>query len=129
MRAWNAYLVALSCIAVLVLLSLSGIDKTVNIVYTEQIPSSVVIGEVLGSASIGQTFTAEYNGLSRIELHLATYGRRNKGPLVFHLRASPADDADLITVTIDAGEVSDHAYQVFEFPPLRRSAGRHMYFF
>lgn len=133
MQAWQIYLTALGGIAVLLLISLFGVAQTVTTVYTEQPYASAVVGEILGSASVGQTFIAEHNGLSRIELYLSTYARHNTGPLIFHLRTNLANNTDnntdLITVTVDTGTVGDNAYQAFSFPPLRDSAGRHLYFF
>lgn len=128
MRVWKTHLITLSSIAVLLLLGLFGVEKTVNNIYTEQPHFSVVVGEIVESASVGQTFIAEYNGLSRVELLLTTYGRHNTGPLIFHLRAS-ATDSDLVTIVIESGEVRDNTYQVFEFPPLRGLSGQRLYFF
>lgn len=128
MQAWKTHLVTLGSMAVLLLLGYFGMNKTIKNIYTEQSYFSVVVGEVVGSASVGQTFITEYNGLSRIELLLTTYGRRNTGPLIFHLRTSAADN-DLVTIAIDSGEVEDNTYQIFEFPPLRGLAGQHLYFF
>lgn len=129
MRTWQAHLAAAGGVAFLTLVSLWGVARTVDDVYTEQPVASAVVGELQGAAIAGQTFTAEYNGLSEIELYLATYARRNVGPLIFHLRAAPDATLDLVTITIDARDIIDNSYYTFDFPPIRASAGRRYYFF
>ena len=128
MRAWQVHLVALGGIFILLLLIFIGVQKSVDMIYTEQPIASSMVGELLTPVSIGQTFVAEYDGLCRVELYLSTYGRHNTGPVVFHLRY-PISSTDLLTITIDASEVSGNAYQVFEFSPLRDSRGQSFYFF
>jgi hypothetical protein len=88
-----------------------------------------VAGEIWGPHTVGQTFVARAPGLYRIDVFLATYARQNSGPVVFHLRRSPASDQDLVTISLDAAEVEDNAYRSFTFPPLADSAGQSYYFF
>ena len=112
----------------IVILGLMGIWRSVEGASTDQPRASVTVGELLSSVTAGQTFVAEYAGLSFIEVRLATYARSNTGPLVFHLRAHPDNQEDLATLTFDAANVVDNAYYTFEFPPIRDSAGRSFYF-
>ena len=83
---------------------------------------------LFSSRIVGQTFVAEYPALSRVEVKLATYGRRNSGPLIFHLRTAPDATEDVVTLTLDAAEIEDKYYS-FEFPPIRDSAGHAFYFY
>lgn len=122
-RLWQVHLTAAAEMLLLLLVGFLGVEKSVDGVYTEQPLASVVVGEIQASVTVGQTFIAEYDGLSRVEVYLATYARHNTGPLVFHLRADPCSGADLVTATFDAEEVADNSYHVFEFSPIRSSGG------
>ncbi len=128
MRSWRAYLAALGSVAGVISLGLIGVWQAVEGVSTAQPQISATVGELLQSAAVGQTFVAEYAGLSRIEVMLATYARPNTGPLTFHLRSSPDAEEDLTTLAFDAAGVVDNRCYVFEFPPIRNSAGRSYYF-
>jgi hypothetical protein len=120
--------VALGSVVGILLLGLIGIWRSVEGVSTDQPQVSITVGELLPSAIAGQTFVAEYSGLSRIQVLLATYARSNTGPLTFHLRSSPDAQEDLVTLAFDAADVVDNTYYAFEFPPIRGSAGRSFYF-
>lgn len=126
-RLWRAHLMALLGVVAVLVLTLVGISKSVEDVRTVQSEHSDTVGELLSSNTVGQTFVAEYDGLSSVEVLLATYARGNSGLLIFHLRSS-LDATDLVTFTFDAANVRDNAYYVFEFPPLPDSAGRAFYF-
>ncbi len=128
MRSWRAYLAALGGVAGVLFLGLIGIWRSVEGVSTDQPQVSITVGELLPSAAAGQTFVAEYSGLCRIEVLLATYDRSNTGPLTFHLRSSRDAREDLVTLAFDAADVVDNTYYVFKFPPIRDSAGRSFYF-
>lgn len=129
MRAWQAHLVALGGISFVILFGLLGIQESVGGVYEKQPRTSAAVGELVVSAEVGQTFVAEYAGLSRVEILLATYARRNTGTLVFHLRDAEDAAEDLVTLTIGVAKVEDNAYHTFEFPPISDSADRTFYFY
>ena len=126
--AWHTHLVATGGVALVLLLGLMGVQKVAEGVRTEQPRATASVGELVASTSAGQTFIAEYPGLSLVEVRLATYARENTDPLIFHLRASPDAAENLFTTTIDAADVEDNAYYTFEFPRVRDSAGRTFYF-
>jgi hypothetical protein len=86
-------------------------------------------GEIYGSHTVGQTFVAYHDGLKGVEVLLATYARQNTQPVVFHLRKSPDDDVDLVTVSISAEEIADNAFHRFSFPPIPDSHSKRYYFF
>lgn len=86
------------------------------------------VGEIYGSRSVGQSFVSHYAGLNRVEMLLATYRRRNSGPITFHLKESPSSDEDLITIEVDAAEIEDNAFHRFSFDPLYDSKGRSYFF-
>jgi hypothetical protein len=87
------------------------------------------VGELTAGRTIGQTFTAEADGLYRLDVQLATYGRDNSGRVRFHLRQSPAAGEDIASVEFDAADVVDDADRPFLFPRQAHSAGRAYYFF
>lgn len=90
---------------------------------------SKAAGEIHGTRTVGQTFVASHDGLSRIDVRLATYGRRNSQSVVFHLRSHPSASTDIATITVGADDVENNAYHSFRFPPVPGSAGRSSYFF
>ncbi len=126
---WQAYLAALGSVALVLLIGLLGVQKVTEGVRTGQFHANASVGELVASTEVGQTFTAEYPGLSLVEVRLATYARENTGPVIFHLRAFPDATEDLFTFTLDAADVEDNAFYRFEFPPIRDLADRSFYFF
>lgn len=128
MRAWKAHLIALSGVVLLGVLGGAGLYRTVDAVYVEHPYVSTVVGELVATTSVGQTFVAEYSGLCGVELYLATYARPNTGPLIFRLR-NPSSATDLVTVVLDIAQIKDQTYQAFEFAPLDNLPGQSLYFF
>lgn len=86
-------------------------------------------GEIAGPHTVGQTFVATTDNLSRIDVLMATYARRNHGPVVFYLRESLTGSQDLARIEFEAATVQDNAYHAFRFPPIPNSAGQRFYFF
>jgi 4-amino-4-deoxy-L-arabinose transferase-like glycosyltransferase len=91
--------------------------------------SQISVGEITAGKTHGQSFVPRYDDLSRIDVMMATYARENHYPIVFHLRRAPDSPEDLVTLTVDASEISDNAYHTFAFAPIAESAGRTFYFF
>jgi len=89
----------------------------------------VPAGEIRGPITIGQTFTAPYNGLYHIDVMMATYARQNTQDVIFHLRQSPEEEVDLVEIVVNASEIEDNTFRPFTFDPIRDSAGRSYYFF
>ncbi|MEA3346429.1 MAG: hypothetical protein U9Q78_09365 [Chloroflexota bacterium] len=87
------------------------------------------VGEIRGSRTVGQTFVASHDELSRVDVQLATYARRNTQPVIFHLRSAPSASTDIATIAFEAEEVRDNAYRPFRFSPITDSEGRSFYFF
>lgn len=95
----------------------------------EQLRNHVLAGEIRGPITIGQTFTAPYNGLCRIDVMMATYARQNTRDVIFHLRQSPEEVVDLVEIVVIASEIEDNTFRPFTFDPIRDSAGRSYYFY
>ena len=87
-----------------------------------------VPGEILAGRSLGQTFIARYDGLSGVEVHIATLGLEanpTRGTLVLHLRDGPASSADLATATIPPSQALDpDPWYTFSFSPIADSRDR-----
>jgi hypothetical protein len=88
-----------------------------------------ITGELRGRRTVGQEFVAVRNHLYRIDVLVATYGRRNTRDVILHLRESPAAEEDLATGRISASLVDDNCYARFVFEPQPASRGRKYYFF
>jgi hypothetical protein len=87
-----------------------------------------VPGEILTGENVGQTFIARYDGLSGVEVHVATLGLEanpGRATLVMHLRADPASSVDLATVTIPPSQTLDpDPWYTFSFSPIEHSRDR-----
>ena len=69
-----------------------------------------VPGEILAGESVGQTFIARYDGLSGVEVHIATLrleDNPSRSTLVIHLRDGPNSSTDLATATILPSQALD----------------------
>lgn len=86
------------------------------------------VGEIYGSHTVGQTFVSHEARLSGVDVLLATYARENTQPLIFHLRESPSNADDIVTITVDAVAIKDNTYHQFSFSPLPDSRDKPYYF-
>lgn len=91
-----------------------------------EIPSMSLDG-IYGSISVGQTFVSRYNGLSRIDILLATHARNNTEEVMFHLRDARA--RYIAKISINATTVTNNSYYAFSFPQIHDSKNRIFYFF
>lgn len=88
-----------------------------------------VVGETYGEAKIGQTFVADYNNMTAIEVLLATYNRKNTGELIFHLKKDVRSQEDLFHYRGDISRIKDNRYFRFRFPKIKGSKGEKFYFY
>ena len=72
------------------------------------------------STSIGQSFTAHYDGLAGAAF-LIEPGESKQGSITFHLRSSPHDNTDIRSVTLGLEEISASQTTIFHFSPLTDS--------
>ena len=88
-------------------------------------------GEIVAGGSIGQTFVAEYDGLSGVDVRLGTYGRQadaHRATLVMHLRADPSSKTDIATASLPPSVVLDeNGWYHFSFPAIDGSRGKAYY--
>jgi len=95
---------------------------------SRQDESNFAIGEIIQGTEIGQTFTCDNNNLTRIDVMLATYKRKNHQDIIFRLKYSPDDAVAIHTEKFSAADVVDNAYRSFEFPLIPDSNGKMFYF-
>jgi hypothetical protein len=88
-------------------------------------------GQLLAGGSIGQTFVAEWDGLSGIDVRLGTYGRQvdpHRATLVMYLRESPSSRIDITTASLPPSAVLDeNGWYHFSFPAVDGSKGKNYY--
>jgi hypothetical protein len=84
--------------------------------------------EIYRNRTVGQTFVARHDNLSRIDVRMATYTRPQLYPVVFVLKESPAARVELARVIAPPLTVKDNAFYPFSFAPIPDSAGRSYYF-
>lgn len=82
-----------------------------------------------GQNTLGQTFTAHYDGLESLHVYLSphTAGKAGQGQIVLRLRLSPGAPTDLRTAAIPVSQVQQPGYYAFRFPALKDST-RNDYF-
>ncbi len=80
-------------------------------------------GEIYDNLTVGQSFLATKDKLSRIDIRLATYARENTHEIIFELREAGAQEP-VISQTIQAHSIKNNAYHSFRFDPITYSLGR-----
>jgi hypothetical protein len=87
-------------------------------------PNTVPSPNIMGDLEIGQTFVAPSNGLSRIDLMMATHRRTNDREVVFRLwELRP--ERHLVRETIfNPADTADNLYRAFAFDPIPQSGGK-----
>jgi hypothetical protein len=86
-----------------------------------------VAGELVEGRTAGQTFRAQHDGLSAVDLQLATYSHTLGGVVVLHLRQDVTHTVDLATVRLPGAAIADNAWTRFAFPPIPNSRGQSYY--
>jgi hypothetical protein len=86
--------------------------------------SRAVVGDLVATARVCQTFVARYDGLSEIRVRLDNRGRESDEPFYFYLRPAPDAAEDIVSLTGSASDVNNNTYYTLEFPSIKDSAGR-----
>lgn len=90
----------------------------------------VPAGPLVPGHSFGQTFVAEHDGLSRVELMVATYAAKlPSGKVVLHLCDYPDIQDEIASAALTASTIKDNSYVALQFAPIRNSAGKTYYFY
>lgn len=122
------YIVGIGTLLALLLIGIAFLER-LAVGPIDQPIAETPAGEIYGSITVGQLFTAPYNSLYRIDVSMATYARENSHEVIFHLRNSPQAENDLVKITVNAGEIEDNRFRPFIFDPIHDSAGKSYYFF
>ena len=125
-RIYQIIFVGLVVLVGLLVISVS-LPRRVSI--THSLQSKKLLGEVYDGEKVGQTFVAEHNNLSCIELILATFDRKNKGNFFFYLRSGVGSDEDYFKCKVEMQKVKNNEYFRFEFPKIKDSKKKKYYFF
>jgi len=80
-----------------------------------------------GTTRMAQSFVSRLNGLSRIDVSLATHGRPNTKDVIFELRQATEAKA-FVRLVFNAATVRNNAFRTFTFPKQHRSAGKKFIF-
>ena len=119
-----AYCILVMTVSILIIMLLSK-----KIVVSNQYKNTTVVGEIYGDTKAGQTFVAEYDNLSAIEVLLATYDRKNSGEFIFHLKRDLSSEEDLYNYKAYLEKVKNHKYNNFKFPKIINSNRKKFYFY
>jgi len=103
-------------------LAISGCSPLIKI---EQPVSSDFI-QLTGDTTVGQSFTARYQGLEGVVLFLKA-GQPASGTLHLHLKSEPQASDDLATATLPLQNISSAGYYRFQFPALKDSQNHDYY--
>jgi len=99
------------------------------VVIFNQPKNNIPVGEIYGNIKIGQTFVAEYNNLSAIEVLLATYNRENTGDFIFHLKSDVKRKEDIYSFKGDMRKVQNNEFFRFSFPKIGNSKKKKYLFY
>lgn len=94
----------------------------------EQEQASGLAGELLDGHSFGQTFVPYHDGLYRIDLYTATYGRENTQPIIFRIQAAHGSSEELVRLELPASQISNSGPTIVTFPPMSGVAGHTLFF-
>ncbi len=96
----------------------------------DPVSTPVLAGPLSQGHTFGQAFIAAHNGLTKIEVLVATYGATlPSGDLFFHLSGYPDQQNQIATAAMPASTIQDNSYVAFQFPPIDNSAGKSYYFY
>jgi hypothetical protein len=96
----------------------------------DPVSNNVAAGPLTRGHTFGQAFIAGHNGLTKIEVLVATYtASLPSGYLILHLSGYPDQQNDIASATIPAKTITDNSYVALQFSPIRNSAGKSYYFY
>jgi len=103
-------------------------NQKYSVIDARQETFNTSVGPIRGATFHGQTFRSDYSGLHKIELFVATYGKKIKTTPVLHLRISPQAKKDIRRIK-GVQKLKDNQYYSFSFKPLKFSQDKKLYFF
>ncbi len=85
--------------------------------------------EIRGPQRVGQTFNADYPGLTGIAVRFTNWAHVTPDDVVFHLTTWPDTRNELATARVNARLLQDHEVYRFTFAPIPDSQGKVYYFY
>ena len=95
---------------------------------TEVFPNTDSSPNIYKGNTVGQTFIAEEDNLSCIEIMLGIYAKRNNKDVIFLLRDLNSNGEVLVQKEFNASEVRGDLFNSIQFRPIRESKGNKYYF-
>ncbi len=86
--------------------------------------TSPITSEIVGTNTVEQSFVANSDGLSGIDVLVGTNARQNNSDLTMELFDAGNPTEPLRSVTVSASQLADNQFHRFEFDPIYDSAGR-----
>jgi len=87
-------------------------------------PNTVPSPNIMGDLEIGQTFVAPSDGLSRIDVKMATHRRTNDREVVFRLWELRTERHLVRETVFNPADTLDNLYRTFAFDPISQSGGK-----
>ena len=87
-------------------------------------PNTVPSPNIMGDLKIGQTFIAPSDGLSRIDVKMATHRRTNDREVVFRLWELRPERHLVRETVFNPADTLDNLYRAFAFDPIPQSGGK-----
>ncbi len=91
-------------------------------------PNTRLSPRIAGAATVGQSFVSGRNGLSRVDVFLATYAAAPPGDVIFRLFEGDPTGAPLAEVRVPGSSLRDNLFNPFAFRRISRSRGKHFSF-
>jgi hypothetical protein len=82
-----------------------------------------------GDRSIGQSFIANFNDMSRIQLLIFTNKNADKKNIYFHLKPDPEAVNDIASVKMDLAGATEDDGIIIDFNKISDSKNKHYYFY
>jgi len=91
-------------------------------------PNNAPSPNIMGNQTIGQTFAADLDNLSRIDIMMGTYARENTKTIVFQLFHLDPGRILKREKTFSASTVQNNRYHTIRFDPINNSRDKKYYF-
>jgi len=91
-------------------------------------PTTRLSPRTLGERTVGQSFIAGRNGLSRVDVFLATYLTAPQGDMIFRLFEGEPAGNPIAEARVPGSKLRDNLFNPFEFRRIARSKGKRFSF-
>lgn len=122
---YKGFLIGAVVLLGLLVLSVS-FPKQVSI--THNLKNDILVGGISGEKNVGQTFVAELDNLSCIEVMLTTSNKNKRGNFFFNLRSDRGSDEDIFRFQGQVPSIRDNEFFRFEFPEIKHSQEKKYFF-